>query len=77
MICGGGGRHEEDRSTEIYDFMKNEFVAGPDTLDIRDHHTATLLSDGRVLICGGDYSNTTEIYDPKTKTFTYGPAFPW
>ena len=34
----------------------------------RDGHTATLLSDGRVLIVGDDAS--AEIYDPKTGTFS-------
>ena len=41
----------------------------------RANHTATLLSDGRVLIAGGDRGRnsalgSTEIYDPKTNRFT-------
>ncbi|TKC99695.1 Kelch repeat-containing protein [Polyangium fumosum] len=38
-------------------------------------HTATLLSDGRVLVTGGKTSmlvNTTEIYDPQTNTWEPG-----
>lgn len=45
----------------------------------RSFHTATLLSDGRVLIAGGYDQNgvpvaTTEIYDPKTKSVQIGPS---
>ena len=42
-------------------------------------HTATLLPDGKVMICGG-WSTTrvpldsTEIYDPATNEFTAGPT---
>lgn len=51
----------------------------------RAGHSATLLSDGRVLIAGGfriDASrkrvwlDSTEIYDPKTGVFTEGPKMP-
>ena len=41
----------------------------------RSLHTATLLADGRVLICGGADASlqalgTAEIYDPRTATFS-------
>ena len=44
----------------------------------RSGHSAILLKDGRVLIVGGrgggeEASWTTEIYDPKTQTFSLGP----
>jgi WD40 repeat protein len=44
--------------------------------DVRQHHTATLLNNGMVLIAGGDnYTtgilNSAELYDPATETFSY------
>ena len=45
------------------------------SLDIaRAGHTATLLKDGRVLVAGGaagTYTNTAEIYDPRTGAWTF------
>jgi hypothetical protein len=46
-------------------------VATGDMTAARDGHTATLLTDGRVLLVGGDDSQpTAELYDPATGTFT-------
>ncbi|MDQ7780058.1 MAG: hypothetical protein RDV41_10165, partial [Planctomycetota bacterium] len=49
------------------------YSASDQPLEARWGHTATLLSDGRVLIAGGSNGvprSTMEIYDPATDTFT-------
>lgn len=50
----------------------------------RRAHTSTLLSDGRVLVAGGYraeagavfFESSTEIFDPRSGTFSDGPALP-
>ena len=67
-------------SAEIFDPATGMFTATTGAMSIgRALHTATLLNDHTVLIAGGvtttgalDTSNTTEIYNPATKTFSSG-----
>lgn len=80
LVTGGHqGRRsaiEIYRSAEIYDPGGGRFTAIANLTVKRHKHDATLLTDGTVLIVGGSDGRdsrgsytTTEIYDPKTKTF--------
>ena len=73
---------------ELYDPVADTFTAVAPMITPRMGHTATLLNDGRVFVSGGlaamtvtptplnaiyDTTNTTEIYNPATDTWTAGP----
>jgi hypothetical protein len=66
---------------ELYDPVANSFIYAPGNLNVaRLNHTATLLTNGHVLIAGGDSScgtsctedTSTELFDPATGRFIYG-----
>jgi Abnormal spindle-like microcephaly-assoc'd, ASPM-SPD-2-Hydin/Galactose oxidase, central domain len=61
-------------SAELYDPATRTFRATGTLTAPRDHHTATLLNNGMVLIAGGQGAGsslaTAELYDPATGTFT-------
>lgn len=67
-------------TAELYDPLTNSFTPIASAFTAGLGHTATLLKDGRVLICGGfiDYASangyesfdTAETFDPATNTFT-------
>jgi hypothetical protein len=68
---------EDVATAEIFDPKTGTFALTGQMMDGREYHTATLLSDGRVLVVGGggDYVNrlflvSAELFDPKTGTFT-------
>jgi hypothetical protein len=85
LVTGGiqlvGSGFGASPNTEIYDPALNRFVAANRMNDGRWMHTATLLTDGRVLITGGRNNNCTancqmyslnsaEIFDPATGSYT-------
>jgi len=62
-------------SAELYDPDTDAWTAAGALTRARGGHTATLLSDGRVLIVGGAANHivdTTDFYDPATGTWTGG-----
>lgn len=85
LIIGGyDGKHSLN-SCEFYDPQEKKFFASRAKLGGgrvgrtgRIGHTATLLADGTVLVCGGwngsgEAVQTTEFYDPYSDSFSDGP----
>ena len=82
FIAGG---HDGDNLSgwldccEFYNPTDRKFHLSKAKMSVgRFAHTASLLPDGRVLICGGGNLShifqTTEIYDPLTDSFSAGPS---
>jgi len=83
VLVTGGLDHGSNvlASAELYDPVTQTFTATGGMTTRRFRHTATLLSDGRVLIAGGASAvsssggvnpslSSAEIYDPRTGRFT-------
>ncbi len=86
LLAGGVDMlNDPQTSAELFDPKSGKFVKTGSMSFKRTAHTATLLPDGRVLVTGGLSSmnnqlqaltsalKTTEIYDPKTGTWSRGP----
>jgi hypothetical protein len=63
---------------QVFDFATQKFSAPAPMSSVRIGHSAVTLSDGRVLISGGDEGltnstlDTTELFDPATGQFSPG-----
>jgi hypothetical protein len=78
LVTGGEAGGKVLASAEVY--QNGSWRAAGAMSTPRKGHTATLLSSGKVLICGGQSDvtgqqvlNTSELYDPATGAFTPGP----
>ena len=78
LIAGGTDGTNPLQTAELYDRSANggqgAFVATTGSMTVARHrHSATLLSDGRVLLAGGGYDvaplSSAEIYDPTADSF--------
>ncbi len=82
LVTGGCTSSCSTASAEIYDPASNSWTpasgAGsvPSLSTARNSHTATLLTDGRVLVTGGHTGSvvtaSAEIYDPTSNSWTPG-----
>lgn len=79
VVTGGyGSRHANPdtiySSTEVYEPSAGSWTTLGSLSQARYGHTATLLSDGRVLVCGGrtarDILASVEIFNPTDGTWT-------
>ena len=80
LIAGGQHIDSLGKSTflvsaELYDPSTGTFTPTGDLTTSRQWHSATLLTDGRVLIVGGlpeanAFPSSSEVYDPATGEFT-------
>jgi len=84
LVVGGHRGRRADitlhTSAEIYDPAAGAFTHVGDMRIRRHKHDAVLLADGRVLITGGSDErdergvyDTSELFDPATRSFTAGP----
>ena len=73
LFAGGAAVESYGPGTQkikTYDYLTGKWQTKPDMLDFRWYPSATLLTDGKILITGGgtqlnpQRTNSTEIYDP-------------
>jgi hypothetical protein len=69
ILIGGQSDEESLGSTEIFDPSLNEFRLGPSLRKSRRLHTATLLSNGNILVAGGYTGNARST----AYLYPYGP----
>jgi N-acetylneuraminic acid mutarotase len=80
LVTGGrnnsGGSVSDLSSAEIYDPESNTWSSAGSIAAVRAGHTATLLTNGKVLVGGNDVSAELELYDPASNTWSAVASMP-
>ena len=80
LVSGGGNSLNISSglaSMEIYDPVQNTWTAAPDMTGGRYDHSMILMTNGEVLIAGGNYfARTFDHYDPVTDSLRTPGVFP-
>ena len=78
MVIGGDDSNDEPlNNVAILDIQNEEWTEVERLQTARFLPSCTLMDDSKVLVVGGYYETTTEIYDPATNEWTYGPELPF
>jgi Galactose oxidase, central domain len=72
VVTGGSNTGGQTATAEVYDPATGQFGPAGNMNQTREFHTATELTDGRILIVGGAGSGpaTAELWDPTSGLFT-------
>lgn len=74
LLIAGSTEEQTAGSAELFSIESPAFLTAGAANAAREHHTSTLLPDGRVLIAGGRNADGTlasvEIFDPVSEDFT-------
>jgi hypothetical protein len=77
LVAGGANTAGWPRNAELYDPSMGRWKRAGTTTSSREHATAALLGEGRVLLAGGGNPSalaSAELYDPAS---TAGPHWVW
>lgn len=78
LVTGGmttlSAPYNATNTTELYDPATGNWTVKANMITVRDGHTATFLTNGKVLVSGGSdnssYFASAELYDPSADTWT-------
>ncbi|CAF3884790.1 unnamed protein product, partial [Didymodactylos carnosus] len=75
LVAGGSDILDDLNTTELYDPSTGIWTTTGSMNSVRQAHTASVLTNGKVLVAGGaaatlDNLNTAELYDPSTGIWT-------